>query len=210
MAKKKNPNKQKEQDPVEDLEKEFEDDPGDMQGAPTMNQPDTSENLVKWQLDIKEELTRIEHLLRNHIPKSDGRGNIIYEEPPAEQKLFNEKGVNEILNLLNWYLNKNIILSNFDESTIKERCHEFQIRLTNLIHNNYQDFGLDTKKKAKHVPMIVTNLVNTVEAAYNRALNGGERESLRTARSVTQTEPMQQQGGQQSRWSILRPSTWGR
>lgn len=209
----KNKNQKEEQDPTKDLqnmEKNWQEevDP-EAYGAPTMNQPENSENLVKWQLDIKEELTRIEHLLRNHVPKADGRGNIYYEEPPEDQKLFNEKGVNEILNLLNWYLNKNIILSNFDEKTIKERCMEFQKRLANLIHDNYQDFGLNTKKKIKHVPMIVMNLTNTVEAAYNRAMNGGERESLRTARTVTQSEPMQQGiTGQQSKPGIFNPRRW--
>lgn len=200
-------------DDMSELRDNWQDEPAEPQGSPSMFYPENSENLIKWQLDIKEELTRIEHLLRNHIPKTDSRGNVYYVEPPASEKLFNEKGVNEILNLLNWYLNKNIILSNFSEPTINERCQEFQKRLADLVHNNYQDFGLDTKKKIKHVPMIVMNLTNTVEAAYNRALNGGERESLRTARTVTQNEPMMNQNDismQQRKWSPFKPSTWGR
>ena len=182
--------------------------------APTMFGPENYDNLVKWQLDIKEELARIEHLLRKHVPKVDEKGNMYYDNPEAGDELFNETGVNEIMNILAWYLNKNIILSNFSEKQINQRCLQFQIYLTNFIYDNYQRFGLDTKEKIKHYPMVVMNITNTIEAAYNRALNGGERESLRTARTVTQTEPMQnpymmpqqqQGGGGKSLW---KPWTW--
>lgn len=186
------------------------------QAATSMFNSEANDNLVKWQLDIKEELERIEHLLRKHVPKIDENGNEYYEEPDQKEQLFNNKGVNEILNVLAWYLNKNIILSNFSEDQINQRVHQFARYLTNFIFNNYQEFGLDTREKIKHYPMVVMNIVNTIEAAYNRALKGGERESLRTARSVHQTEPIgmnQFQGGhkqafQPKKFSILKPSTW--
>lgn len=180
--------------------------------SPTMFQPSQNENLVRFQLDIKEELARIEHLLRKHIPKIDDDGNMYYANPDEKDKLFNEKGVNEILNILAWYLNKNIILSNFSEDQILQRCDQFHKELTNFIFNNYQEFGLDTKDKIKHFPMVVTNIVNTVEAAYFRAMNGGERESLREARQVTQSEPLNpnMQMPNKSNKSIFKPWTWGR
>ena len=182
--------------------------------APTMFHEENSENLIKWQLDIKEELVRIEHLLRKHVPKIDEEGNTYYAEATVENQLFNEQGVTEIMNLLAWYLNKNIILSNFSEEEIKLRCKQFHKVLTDFIFNNYEIFGLDNKNKIKHYPMVVMNITNTVESAYNRALNGGERDSLRTARSVQQTEPimnpygMSQQYGNQNKRSVFKPWTW--
>lgn len=158
--------------------------------APTMFNSENYDNLVKWQLDIKDELVRIEHLLRKHVPATDKNGNVYYKEASKENQIFNEVGVNEIMNLLAWYLNKNIILSNFDEKEVKMRCSQFHGYLTDFIFCNYEKFGLDTKEKIKHFPMIVMNITNTIEAAYNRALKGGERESLRTARTVTQSEPI--------------------
>ena len=187
------------------------------QNAPVTFNNEDYDNLIKWQLDIKEELVRIEHLLRKHVPKADDKGNVFYTEPEECNKLFNELGVNEIMNVLAWYLNKNIILSNFTEEDIKLRCRQFGDFLADFIFNNYQRFGLNTKEKIKHYPMVVMNIINTVEAAYNRALNGGERQSLREARQVTQTEPlanpyMNQGYGQpnSSKRSILKPWTWGR
>lgn len=198
----------------------YEEDNQPIHNAPTFFKNEDQENLIRWQLDIHEELERIEHLLRKHIPKTDQDGKVYFVAPPKEQQIFNETGINEILNLLSWYLNKNILLSNFTEKDIKLRCLQFHRYLTDFIFNNYQKFGLDNKEKIKHFPMIVMNLTNTVEAAYNRALNGGERTSLRTARSVVQNEPLGMGGmyggygggmmQQQKKFSLLKPTTWRR
>jgi len=176
-----------------------------------------NQNLVKWQLDIQEELERIEHLLRGHIPGYDDKGNEVWKESPIEEQVFNDRGVREILKILTWYLNKNFVLSNFSEEQIDQRVLQFANTLTDFIFINYEDFGLDTKEKMKHFPMVIMNIVNTVEASYNRALNGGERESLRTARTVNQTEPLgrfqdypSMQSSTKNKFSIFRPTTWGR
>lgn len=169
-----------------------------------------TENLIRWQLDIKEELERIEHLLKGDVLRYDKKGNEYWDKD--KNPLFNEKGIREILKILNWYLNKNILLSNFDEEEIMVRMKQFSRVLINFIFNNYEDLGLDTKEKQKHYPLITLNIINTVEAAYHRALGGGERESLRTARTVTQTEPIGQQLGlptaQKSATSKLNPFNW--
>jgi hypothetical protein len=188
------------------------------QMASTMFNAEDSENLIRWQLDIKEELERIEHLLRKHIPKRDEDGNEYFIESSKENQLFNETGVQEILNILAWYLNKNIILSNYDADQIDLRVHQFGRALTNFIFLNYEKFGLDTSDKIKHFPMVVLNIVNTVEASYNRALKGGERESLRTARTVMQSEPIGGMGygskypmikpPTSKKFSLIKPSTW--
>lgn len=154
------------------------------------NKENSDENLIKFQLDIKEELQRIERLLRKLVPKYSKERGEYFINPPESEQLFNERGVNEILNLLAWYLNKSIILSNFKEEEIKIRMKQLARTLKNFIFNNYEDFGLDTKDKIKYYPLIVLNVINVIEASYNRALNGGERESLRTARTVTQNEPL--------------------
>lgn len=179
----------------------------------TMFRKEEDTNLIKYQLDIGEELERCEHLLRGHVPKLDKNGNIYYEEAKEEFKVFNEFGVQQILHILAWYLNKNIILSNFDDDEVRIRVKQFAVELSNFIFINYEKIGLDNDEKIKHYPMIVMNLVNTVEAAYHRALFGGERTSLRTARTVTQSEtPMNMVGSpslhNQSKFSKLNPINW--
>ena len=188
---------------------------GMQQGVSTMFASEDNENLVRWQLDIKEELERIEHLLKKHIPKRDKEGNEYFAEPEEKDQLFNEWGVNEILNILNWYLCKNIILSNFSIEEVQMRCHQFADEFSDFVFNNYEKMGLDDKDKIKHYPIVFINVVNTVEAAYHRAMAGGERESLRTARSIVQSENLSRFGSttplvpqQQPRRQFLRPTTW--
>jgi len=71
--------------------------------------------------------------------------------------------------------------------------------------------------KIKLYEIMVSIIVDSVHSAYLRALHGGERESLRTARTVSQNDPIinQNQYGvpnvvNSQRKSIFKPSTWFR
>lgn len=49
-------------------------------------------------------------------------------------------------------------------------------------------------EKRKNYPMLIREIVDMVHSCYTRAKYGGERRSLREARSVTQTEPLNMYG----------------
>lgn len=173
------------------------------------------QNLIQWQLDLKEELERIDHLLRGHILKRDKDGNEVYMEPEDNTlKPFNDFGVQLLLNIISFYLNRNTILSNYDEEMINWKMKDLGDEITDIIFMKYEEMGMDTKSKRKMYPLIVRELVDTVHSAYLRALNGGERDSLRTARTVSQTEPMGQQqafpmsAGPQRKFSLFKPTSW--
>lgn len=174
---------------------------------------DENQNLIQYQLDIKEELEDIEHLLRGQTVKTDQQGNKKWVDPTnAGDVLLNERGVQEILKILRMYLNKNILLSNFDEDTINMRVKQFSLRLMRNIFMNYDEYGMTTEYKTRQFEMIVMNITDMVEAAYFRALGGQERESLRKSMNVLQHEnPSQQQFYPQpqapkSKWN---PLSWG-
>lgn len=106
----------------------------------SLYQQDGDENIAKWQLDLSEDLDRIYHLLQGHSLGSDEKGNIIYVEPKDyNQKPFNEYGVQQIMNILSFYLNRNTILSNYKDDVINKKVYNFGVELTDLIHNKYQD-----------------------------------------------------------------------
>jgi len=67
-------------------------------------------------------------------------------------------------------------------------------------------------EKRKNYPMLIREIVDTVHSSYTRAKFGGERRSLREARSVTQTEPLNQQivnqQPQRETRSFLNPARW--
>lgn len=235
-------------------------------------------NLIEYQLDLREILDRIYHLLKGHQIKEDEKGNIIYQEPKnTEMIMFNDFGVDLIMNIMSFYLNRNTLLSNYEEETINWKVLDFGNELIDLIHNKYEKMfyvptfeecinifiekekiklknkyiiyrdvlkiDIDEKEavklidiesnydniiqkieevkhdilfeKIKMFPMIVKELVDTVHSAYLRALNGGERESLRTARSVVQTDNqnqnLQNQNLNQNKGvKFWNPMTWGR
>lgn len=198
------------------------------QSGNTIFSGEYSENLIKWQLDIGEELERIEHLLRGQIPKRMDDGSERWIDPQDKSVIvFNEKGIQEVLKILSWYLSKNFILSNFGEEDIKLRVFQFGIAFSDFLFLNYNKFGWGKDEgdsdeessemgmeRIKYFEMVVLNIVNTVEATYYRALNGGERESFRTARHVMQNEPLGQSmgypgAGMNKKKSIFKPWTWG-
>ena len=152
-------------------------------------------NLIVFQLELDNILERIEHLLKGEQLEEDGEGNLKFK-PPKDKDLIvlNEYGVQLIMNIVSFYLNRNTILSNHKEDRIFEILYDLGIELADLIYASYEKMGLDTPYKRARYPMLVMNILHTVENSYNRSLHGGERDSLRTGRVVTQNQPLGQQG----------------
>ena len=151
------------------------------------------DNLVKFQLELDNILERIDHLLRGHIISYDKNGSVIWKEPnDVKERVLSDYGVNEVMRVLNYYINRNLILSNFDEEEIRWKMYDLGVELKDLFYLKAEEMGLDTPDKQKLYPILVRLLVDSVHASYNRALYGGERDSLREARHVTQNEAMNQ------------------
>lgn len=174
------------------------------------------DNIIKWQLDFSEDLDRIYHLLKGSQIEIDSNGNVNYVEPKHDKdKPFNEHGVQLIMNVVSFYLNRNTILSNYDEKVINWKVLDFGHELSDLIFNKYQEMGMDDKEKQKLYPMIVREIVDTVHSAYLRAFNGGERTSLRKTMHVSQMDGMNQQQSyampqqvNQKKAKWYNPTTW--
>lgn len=105
----------------------------------------SDENLIKWQLDLKEDLEKIYHLLRGDELSEDANGNHIYvKQTNCDLKPLNEFGTQMIMNIMQFYLNRNTILSNYDEDTINYKVYDFGIRLSDLFHNRYEEMMMTT------------------------------------------------------------------
>lgn len=185
--------------------------------ASSILQGQDNSNLIEFQLEMDTLLEKIEHMLRGHILRFDSKGSRWEVPKNSDYEIFNEFGVQEILRTLSMYLNKNTLLSNYDEETINWKVYDLGIELGDLIFMKYEEMGLDTDEKRKLYLMVVRQIVDSVHSAYLRALNGGERESLRTARTVTQNEPLGRMNNYQnimpsrsSGISKILPWNWGR
>lgn len=163
-------------------------------------------NLIQWQLELDNILERIENLLRGHVLTDDGNGNIDFR-PPEDKSLviLNEYGVQLVMNFISFYMNRNTILSNYKEERINEILRSVGHTLSDVFYINYEKMGLDCVEKRSRYPLLVESILNVVESAYLRALHGEERDSLRKARIVNQTQslsPPLAQAGQSSGFSL--------
>jgi hypothetical protein len=172
-----------------------------------------AQNLIQWQLELDSILERIEHMLRGDKPRYE-KGSLIWK--PAEtdiEKIFNDEGVAEIMRVLTNYVNRNTILSNYTDRQIDDKMYDLGREISDLIYLKYEDFGLNSLKKRKLYAMIVRQLVDIVHSSYLRALHGGERDSLREARQVSQVESTTggltiNTGAQPKARSPLNPMRW--
>ena len=146
-------------------------------------------NLIIWQLELDNILERIEHLLKGDVIETDGEGNVLGYTTPKDTSLIilNDYGVQLIMNVISFYLNRNTILSNYDEVRIYEILFDLGNELTDVIDINYEKMGLSPIEKKSRCILLIMNILNTIESAYKRSLSGGERDSLRSARIVTQS-----------------------
>ena len=155
-------------------------------------------NLITWQLELDNILERIEHLLKGDVLEEDSEGNVRYTKATnTDLVVLNEYGVQLIMNLISFYLNRNTILSNYKDVRIFEILYDLGNELADLMYINYEKMGLDTIEKKSRSSVLGLNILHILESAYNRALQGEERDSLRSARVVTQTVNQQSQMQQQ-------------
>ena len=145
-------------------------------------------NLIMWQLELDNILERIEHLLRGDIIQEDDKGNLLYKTPKDKSLIIlNNYGVHLIMNVVTFYLNRNTILSNYDDARINNILFDLGNELSDVVYINYEKMGMDCMEKKSRHEILILNILHTIESAYNRSLGGGERESLRSARIVTQS-----------------------
>lgn len=150
--------------------------------------PQMQDNLIKWQLELDNILERCEHILRGDKLKFDN-GNLMWtENPNPDDNILNDYGCQEIMRVLSMYLNRNTILSDYDDPEIREKVLDFGRELNDLFFMKYEEMGLTNLEKRKNYPMLIREMVDIVHSSYKRALHGGEKRSLREARQITQTE----------------------
>lgn len=95
-------------------------------------------NLVEYQLDPKEILNSIFHLLSGHELEKTEKGERWVEPIDDRMKIFSAYGVKEIMRVLSFYINKNTLLGFYDTDTILWKVRDFGIELSDLFLNRYE------------------------------------------------------------------------
>jgi len=96
-------------------------------------------NLAEAQLDCEETLTKIYHLLKQDTlkPSEDGILEWIAIED-SKKRVLTEEGVDKIMQIIQSYINKETLLSNFDDKMIARRMLEFSLSFNALMFMKYE------------------------------------------------------------------------
>ncbi len=98
-------------------------------------------NLIELQIEMDSILEKLDHSMRGHVLKLDGKGNYIWQEPDdTSSKVLSEAGVQALLRILSVYLSRNTILSNYDEKKINNRIYDIGTEINDLIFTKYEEF----------------------------------------------------------------------
>jgi hypothetical protein len=98
-------------------------------------------NLADAQLDVEETLTKINHLLKQDVLKVNDQGILEWcEIQDKKKRVLTDEGVDKIMQVIQSYINKETLLSNFDEKMIARRMLEFSLSFSALIFLKYEIF----------------------------------------------------------------------
>jgi hypothetical protein len=98
-------------------------------------------NLAEAQLDCEETLTKINHLLKQDVLRVNDQGILEWcEITDSKKRVLTDEGVDKIMQVMQTYINKETLLSNFDDKTIARRMLEFSLSFSALIFLKYEIF----------------------------------------------------------------------
>lgn len=116
---------------------------GDMQHLTRLQQDAFLEkeekSMIKEQLDLSDQITRIDYLLKGFSLQPNVDGELVWTAPISEDmKVFSDYGIQLVMNTICFYLNQNTLLSNYKEEEIKHKMLEFTKELIYAVYMNYE------------------------------------------------------------------------
>ncbi|MHA1233663.1 MAG: hypothetical protein ACTSQL_01100 [Promethearchaeota archaeon] len=166
------------------------------------------DDMARYQLELNDLLEQTEHILKGDVVNYEKGIRVWQPNPYPENNPLNKEGIRKIMLELQYYINRHIILGDYEEKDINIIMKNYGKSLTNFMFMKYEEMGMDTEEKRQEYSQIVMNVVNLVYASYSRAKDGGERRSLREMISIQQTHQSQGAmigGGQQ----MMQPKARG-
>jgi len=152
------------------------------------------DDIARYQLELNDLLEQTEHILKGDVVKWENGMKIWDLNPKPQDNPLNKEGIRKIMLELQNYINRHIILGDYEEEDIKVIMKDYGKKLADYLFMKYEEMGMDTEQKRQEYVSLVMNIVNLVYASYSRAKDGGERRSLREMISVSQQHMTQGAG----------------
>lgn len=100
---------------------------------------EAEQNLAEAQLDVQETLTKINHLLKQDSLKLNQDNILEWQQiEDAKKRVLTDEGVDKLMQIIQSYINKETLLSNFDDKMIARRMLEFSLSLSALMFMKYE------------------------------------------------------------------------
>jgi len=138
-------------------------------------------SLTQEQLDLGEELERIQNLLHGRVIIINREGVSEWRDPPnKDDVLLSEAGINLVLNSIQWYLNKNTLLSNYDEETILSKMEDFATTLADVLFMKYEKYFLYPSPEECQEKLIDRLKKRLQEIRFTKELKGEDFDKTET------------------------------
>lgn len=144
-------------------------------------------DIAMHQLELNDLLEQTEHILKGDIVIYEKGIKIWKNNPKPETNTLNKGGIRKVMLDLQTYINRHIILGDYDEKDINKIMKDYGKKISNLIFMKYEEMGMDTEEKRQEYVSLVINIINLVYASYSRAKDGAERRSLREMINIQQS-----------------------
>ena len=109
-------------------------------------------NLAESQLDCEKTLTNIYHKLKQDYLEPTPDGRMEWKPIAPEDRVLTDLGVNKIMQVMETYVNKETLLSNFDDIQIRRRMLDFCKALNAHLYFKYEVyFRLPTLEECKKI-----------------------------------------------------------
>lgn len=150
-------------------------------------------DIVKFMLDINEEIKRFEHFLRGE-QEIDGEwvemSTVIGTNPDGTEKtlsdrVMNEKGIMRITGFMKMYLGRQTYLSNLEQQELYDFTLNFSNTLAQMLYNNGEEFELDWNNAMQN--SIIDMASDLVFMSFARAKGDRERGFWGSHTSVVHT-----------------------
>ena len=141
-----------------------------------------NQGMIKEQLDLKEEIERIANLLegKSQVFNQETQ-QLEWQEPENKDDiLLSPAGIKLVLNMVQWYLNKNTLLSNFDDKTILAKMEDISTSLADALFMSYEKYFRYPTDKEVQAKLIEKLEKKRETILYNLQLRGekGDKEKI--------------------------------
>lgn len=135
-------------------------------------QTQAAAELSKWQLENRDIINDIMYYIKGF--EFDEKAKAWMKTGPEK---LNRLGQNQIQSWLRTYSSKNTILSRFKEEKVNKTMRQTGLLIAYDLFTGYEKYDIISLSEMR---VITWKILRFVEGAYARAINGGERELLKT------------------------------